>query len=217
MYESSTVHRIIKSNTKSKICNAKSRDFTKKHLSNFQRFFQLPAVRSDLHRLQSPCTQKKLNPNSPWENLQQRRPRDEEMEIWHLMVQGDIWRSWCTIFGCWQLCCCLKCDATNILTTRWWFSTCPPSNVLIFNEFLFSVVNLVNISISSTTPHLTSCVVFRCKILALASKARTAARTFLFSSESVNEGHPDKLCDQVGAKRKGKLDGIMRSNRYFEL
>merc|ERR1711966_594642 len=29
-----------------------------------------------------------------------------------------------------------------------------------------------------------------------AKKARTA-RTFLFSSESVNEGHPDKLCDQV--------------------
>ena len=23
------------------------------------------------------------------------------------------------------------------------------------------------------------------------------ARSFLFSSESVNEGHPDKLCDQV--------------------
>merc|ERR1719197_652926 len=29
-----------------------------------------------------------------------------------------------------------------------------------------------------------------------AKKARTE-RTFLFSSESVNEGHPDKLCDQV--------------------
>ena len=28
-------------------------------------------------------------------------------------------------------------------------------------------------------------------------KARTSARTFLFSSESVNEGHPDKLCDQA--------------------
>merc|ERR1711975_110150 len=27
-------------------------------------------------------------------------------------------------------------------------------------------------------------------------KARTE-RTFLFSSESVNEGHPDKICDQV--------------------
>ena len=24
------------------------------------------------------------------------------------------------------------------------------------------------------------------------------AETFLFTSESVNEGHPDKLCDQVG-------------------
>jgi S-adenosylmethionine synthetase len=24
-----------------------------------------------------------------------------------------------------------------------------------------------------------------------------AAETFLFTSESVNEGHPDKLCDQV--------------------
>jgi len=28
-------------------------------------------------------------------------------------------------------------------------------------------------------------------------RARTEERTFLFSSESVNEGHPDKLCDQV--------------------
>merc|ERR1712224_659923 len=28
------------------------------------------------------------------------------------------------------------------------------------------------------------------------NKAKTE-RTFLFSSESVNEGHPDKLCDQV--------------------
>jgi hypothetical protein len=25
----------------------------------------------------------------------------------------------------------------------------------------------------------------------------TALETFLFTSESVNEGHPDKLCDQV--------------------
>jgi len=32
--------------------------------------------------------------------------------------------------------------------------------------------------------------------MAEAKKARTE-RTFLFSSESVNEGHPDKLCDQV--------------------
>merc|ERR1740129_1671132 len=30
-----------------------------------------------------------------------------------------------------------------------------------------------------------------------AKKARTEGRHFLFSSESVNEGHPDKLCDQV--------------------
>merc|ERR1712159_960856 len=35
---------------------------------------------------------------------------------------------------------------------------------------------------------------------AMAEPARKKARmerTFLFSSESVNEGHPDKLCDQV--------------------
>jgi len=30
-----------------------------------------------------------------------------------------------------------------------------------------------------------------------AAKKQNNARTFLFSSESVNEGHPDKLCDQV--------------------
>eukprot|EP00401_Gymnodinium_catenatum_P058307 CAMPEP_0117523480 /NCGR_PEP_ID=MMETSP0784-20121206/34749_1 /TAXON_ID=39447 /ORGANISM="" /LENGTH=40 /DNA_ID= /DNA_START= /DNA_END= /DNA_ORIENTATION= len=30
-----------------------------------------------------------------------------------------------------------------------------------------------------------------------AVKKAKVERTFLFSSESVNEGHPDKLCDQV--------------------
>eukprot|EP00418_Pyrodinium_bahamense_P020436 CAMPEP_0179109718 /NCGR_PEP_ID=MMETSP0796-20121207/51174_1 /TAXON_ID=73915 /ORGANISM="Pyrodinium bahamense, Strain pbaha01" /LENGTH=78 /DNA_ID=CAMNT_0020807837 /DNA_START=65 /DNA_END=298 /DNA_ORIENTATION=- len=30
-----------------------------------------------------------------------------------------------------------------------------------------------------------------------AMKKAKAERVFLFSSESVNEGHPDKLCDQV--------------------
>ena len=29
------------------------------------------------------------------------------------------------------------------------------------------------------------------------AKRTKTERTFLFSSESVNEGHPDKLCDQV--------------------
>eukprot|EP00427_Karlodinium_veneficum_P003629 CAMPEP_0169153932 /NCGR_PEP_ID=MMETSP1015-20121227/52415_1 /TAXON_ID=342587 /ORGANISM="Karlodinium micrum, Strain CCMP2283" /LENGTH=34 /DNA_ID= /DNA_START= /DNA_END= /DNA_ORIENTATION= len=29
------------------------------------------------------------------------------------------------------------------------------------------------------------------------AKKTKMERTFLFSSESVNEGHPDKLCDQV--------------------
>eukprot|EP00441_Pelagodinium_beii_P035645 CAMPEP_0197645114 /NCGR_PEP_ID=MMETSP1338-20131121/17871_1 /TAXON_ID=43686 ORGANISM="Pelagodinium beii, Strain RCC1491" /NCGR_SAMPLE_ID=MMETSP1338 /ASSEMBLY_ACC=CAM_ASM_000754 /LENGTH=75 /DNA_ID=CAMNT_0043218611 /DNA_START=72 /DNA_END=295 /DNA_ORIENTATION=+ len=29
------------------------------------------------------------------------------------------------------------------------------------------------------------------------SKKAKNTRTFLFSSESVNEGHPDKICDQV--------------------
>merc|ERR1712151_1374236 len=33
-----------------------------------------------------------------------------------------------------------------------------------------------------------------------AVKKQNATRTFLFSSESVNEGHPDKLCDQVSDK-----------------
>ena len=30
-----------------------------------------------------------------------------------------------------------------------------------------------------------------------AQKKAKTERSFLFSSESVNEGHPDKLCDQV--------------------
>merc|ERR1712046_167315 len=39
-------------------------------------------------------------------------------------------------------------------------------------------------------------------------KARTE-RTFLFSSESVNEGHPDKLCDQVS---DAVLDSCLRED-----
>ena len=35
----------------------------------------------------------------------------------------------------------------------------------------------------------------RCK--SSQKKRANMERTFLFSSESVNEGHPDKLCDQV--------------------
>ena len=31
----------------------------------------------------------------------------------------------------------------------------------------------------------------------MSEKKAVTERTFLFSSESVNEGHPDKLCDQV--------------------
>ena len=174
----------------------------------FGDFFHLPAVRSDLHRLQSPPTQKKLNPEEAMGEPAAKKA--------YLMVQSDIWRSWCTIFGCWQLCCCLKCDATNILTTRWWFSTCPPSNVLIFNCSLWWIWWTFQ-SVQQTPIWRVALFFIDEKSLALASKARTAARTFLFSSESVNEGHPDKLCDQVGAKRKGKLDGIVRSNRYFEL
>jgi len=37
----------------------------------------------------------------------------------------------------------------------------------------------------------------RCLPFAMADKQARTERTFLFSSESVNEGHPDKLCDQV--------------------
>ena len=29
----------------------------------------------------------------------------------------------------------------------------------------------------------------------------SALNRFMFTSESVNEGHPDKLCDQVGVYR----------------
>merc|ERR1711976_911881 len=42
--------------------------------------------------------------------------------------------------------------------------------------------------------------VWNCQSILLVSKTTMAAatgRTFLFTSESVNEGHPDKLCDQV--------------------
>merc|ERR1711970_946920 len=42
----------------------------------------------------------------------------------------------------------------------------------------------------------------------MAKKAKTE-RTFLFSSESVNEGHPDKLCDQVS---DAVLDTCLRAD-----
>ncbi|CAE8612580.1 unnamed protein product, partial [Polarella glacialis] len=42
-----------------------------------------------------------------------------------------------------------------------------------------------------------------------AQKKAKTARTFLFSSESVNEGHPDKLCDQVS---DAVLDACLRED-----
>jgi len=42
-----------------------------------------------------------------------------------------------------------------------------------------------------------------------AAKRAKVARTFLFSSESVNEGHPDKLCDQVS---DAVLDACLRED-----
>merc|ERR1712217_561503 len=41
------------------------------------------------------------------------------------------------------------------------------------------------------------------------SKKAKAERVFLFSSESVNEGHPDKLCDQVS---DAVLDACLRGD-----
>merc|ERR1711934_387988 len=42
-----------------------------------------------------------------------------------------------------------------------------------------------------------------------AAKKQNTSRTFLFSSESVNEGHPDKLCDQVS---DAVLDACLRED-----
>lgn len=50
----------------------------------------------------------------------------------------------------------------------------------------------------------TSCPAFN-RTTQLATMAGEALETFLFTSESVNEGHPDKLCDQVReAAQKGE-------------
>ena len=43
--------------------------------------------------------------------------------------------------------------------------------------------------------------------------AGEALETFLFTSESVNEGHPDKLCDQV---RMGGRGGVGRAVQWRE-
>merc|ERR1711948_239017 len=47
------------------------------------------------------------------------------------------------------------------------------------------------------TNPLHSCVENSTVMAEPAMKKAKTERTFLFSSESVNEGHPDKLCDQV--------------------
>merc|ERR1712188_49841 len=48
-----------------------------------------------------------------------------------------------------------------------------------------------------TLPPLASIEINQVKMAEPAQKKAKVERTFLFSSESVNEGHPDKLCDQV--------------------
>ena len=40
------------------------------------------------------------------------------------------------------------------------------------------------------------------------------ARSFLFSSESVNEGHPDKLCDQVS---DAVLDACLKADPFSKV
>ena len=56
--------------------------------------------------------------------------------------------------------------------------------------------HMTSLETHSTTPLFLS----QLEALEMAEPAQKKAkmeRTFLFSSESVNEGHPDKLCDQV--------------------
>merc|ERR1711934_794200 len=50
------------------------------------------------------------------------------------------------------------------------------------DNFVFSLVSFITVVVSMAEP---------------AQKKAKSERIFLFSSESVNEGHPDKLCDQV--------------------
>jgi len=47
-----------------------------------------------------------------------------------------------------------------------------------------------------------------------AAKGGAGGRTFLFSSESVNEGHPDKLCDQVS---DAVLDACLKDDPYSKV
>ena len=46
------------------------------------------------------------------------------------------------------------------------------------------------------------------------SKVSAEARNFLFSSESVNEGHPDKLADQVS---DAVLDACLKADPYSKV
>ena len=47
-----------------------------------------------------------------------------------------------------------------------------------------------------------------------AQKKAKTERTFLFSSESVNEGHPDKLADQVS---DAVLDECLKADPYSKV
>ena len=46
--------------------------------------------------------------------------------------------------------------------------------------------------------------------------SRAVERTFLFSSESVNEGHPDKLADQVSQRERSVKIKLKIKKTYFE-
>jgi len=48
----------------------------------------------------------------------------------------------------------------------------------------------------------------------MTSKVSAESRNFLFSSESVNEGHPDKLCDQVS---DAVLDACLKADPYSKV
>jgi S-adenosylmethionine synthetase len=62
---------------------------------------------------------------------------------------------------------------------------------------------------STVSPAVCGTIIFRCSITQRGGKCRMSAKRRLFTSESVTEGHPDKICDQIS---DAILDAILEKD-----
>ncbi|KAK7277507.1 hypothetical protein RJT34_22521 [Clitoria ternatea] len=88
----------------------------------------------------------------------------------------------------------------------------PPPNIYVDNtiNLISSSFHFTSHSLCNYSPYIRGFIVFFVPCFLLFLNCDLDMDTFLFTSESVNEGHPDKLCDQVS---DAILDACLEQDR----